>query len=78
MPGPRLIARLLGAPAFSWGGAMVAPRATKAHALLAYLARADAGVARRDLAELLWGPERVGSVHQALHTLRQAPGGERW
>lgn len=78
MERPRLIARLLGAPTFSWGGATVAPRATKALALLAYLARADNGVERRDLAELLWGPERVGSVHQALHTLRSAPGGEHW
>ena len=78
MSGPRLIARLLGAPAFSWGGARVAPRAVKALALLVYLARAEDGVSRRDLAELLWGLERVGSVHQALHTLRRAPGGERW
>ena len=78
MSGPRLIARLLGAPAFSWGGARVAPRAVKARALLAYLACADAGISRRDLAELLWEPGRVGSVHQALHTLRRAPGGERW
>ncbi len=78
MAGPRLIARLLGAPAFSWNGARIAPGAVKAFALLAYLARAEDGVARRDLAELLWGPGRVGSVHQALHTLRRAPGGEQW
>ena len=56
----------------------MAPRAVKALALLAYLARADDGISRRDLAELLWGAGRVGSVHQALHTLRGAPGGERW
>ena len=74
----RLVARLLGTPAFSYRGAPVAPRAVKALALLAYLARADHGAMRRDLAELLWGPERVGSVHQALHTLRRVPGGERW
>ena len=78
MAGTRLIARLLGAPAFSWRGALVEPRATKAVALLMYLARADSGVERRDLAELLWGPGRSGSVHQALHTLRAAPGGEHW
>jgi len=78
VPRPRLVARLLGAPTFSCGGVPVAPRAVKALALLAYLACAEAGVARRDLAELLWGPGRVGSVHQALHTLRGAPGGERW
>lgn len=78
MTRPRLVARLLGTPTFSCGAARVAPRAAKARALLVYLARAEAGVARRDLAELLWGPGRVGSVHQALHTLRRAPGGDRW
>ncbi len=78
MPRPRLVARLLGAPTFSWAGAPVAPRAVKAFALLAYLARAEDGVARRDLAELLWGPARSGSVHQALHTLRATPGGDQW
>ena len=78
MLGPRLVARLLGTPAFSWAGVPVAPRAVKALAVLAYLTRAEHGVARRDLAELLWAPGRVGSVHQALHTLRATPGGEQW
>ncbi|MEX2501668.1 MAG: hypothetical protein WD336_04775, partial [Trueperaceae bacterium] len=50
----------------------------KAVALLAYLARAEGGTTRPDLAELLWRPGRSGSVHQALHTLRTMPGGDLW
>lgn len=78
MSEPRLVARVLGVPAFAWRGRVVAPEALKARALLAYLAVTDGAVATADLAELLWRPGRVASVHQALHTLREQPGGDGW
>ena len=46
--------------------------------MLAYLVGRDRGAERRELAELLWAPGRTGSVHQAVHTMRACPGGDRW
>ena len=69
---------MLGAPTFAWRGRAVAPAALKAQALLTYLALSDRTIATAELAELLWRPDRVASVHQALHTLRALPGGEGW
>jgi DNA-binding SARP family transcriptional activator len=75
---PLLEARLIGVPELSWGDRIVQPGARKAHALLCYLAAEPAGATRDELAELLWGPGKLGSVRQALYELRKLPGADVW
>ena len=46
--------------------------------MLCYLATHSQGVSRDELAELLWSPEKLGSVRQALYELRKQPGSDAW
>ncbi len=74
----RLQARLFGPVAFVWAGEEVRPSSRKALAMLCYLATHSQGVSRDELAELLWSPEKLGSVRQALYELRKQPGSDVW
>lgn len=69
---------LLGTPSLRWAGEPVALPAPKNLALLCYLAAQREPRTRRELAELLWGPDKLESVRVALHTLRDLPGSELW
>ncbi len=73
-----LEAQLWGEVRFSHAGVAVEPTSHKAAALLAYLAVAQGAVQREELAALLWGPERLANVRQALYTLRSLPGADEW
>lgn len=73
-----LDAELLGSPRFRWKGEPLVVRSQKGRALLLCLALRPEGLTRLELAELLWQPDRLGSVRQALHELRKLPSAERW
>ena len=77
-PETALRARLLGTLTFCWGGAPVTPPSRKAAWLLALVVLRPDGVRRAELAEVLWPPDRLGSVRQALHVLRALPGADVW
>ena len=73
-----LEAQLWGEVRFSHAGVAVEPPSHKAAALLAYLVVAPAAVRREELAALLWSPDRLANVRQALYTLRSLPGADEW
>lgn len=74
----KLRARLMGETSFCFGDHPVRPGSRKGVALLAYLVLAGSGVRRAALAETLWAPGKLVSVHQALYQLRKLPGADSW
>ncbi len=75
---PELKARLLGGLSFSYGGVSFPGFSRKGTALLAYLVISGRTVSRDQLAALLWTPDRLASVRQALYELRRLPGADTW
>ena len=73
-----LQARLFGAAQLSWRGAPIELSSHKGWALLCLLAVRPEGVAREELARLLWGEGKYGNLRQALYQLRQLPGAQYW
>lgn len=73
-----LRARLLGELSFEFSGTPFPSFSRKGRALLAYLLISGKSVSRDELAALLWQPDRLASVRQALYELRHLPGAESW
>lgn len=69
---------LLGAPEILWQGQIVTAPPPKTFAMLCYLVLQPEGASRRELAELLWGPDKTGSVRVALTELRKLPNPDEW
>jgi DNA-binding SARP family transcriptional activator len=69
---------LLGAPRIAYQGKVINPPPPKTFAMLCYLALKPEGASRRELAELLWGPDKTGSVRVALTELRKLPEAGDW
>ncbi|WP_425145718.1 BTAD domain-containing putative transcriptional regulator [Deinococcus sp.] len=75
---PSLRVTLLGPPRFEWEGQTLPLAQLRQAALLSYLALHPGGVARSELAELLWGPGKLPNLRQALYKLRQLPQADHW
>lgn len=75
---PTLEARLLGRPRFTWDGIALRFPTQKSLALAAHLAVRREGVARTELAQLLWTTGSPANLRPELHRLRALPGAEAW
>lgn len=73
-----LHADLLGRPQLRWNRAPLTLAAVKPRALVYVLAVRREPVAKATLAELLWGPDRLGNLRSALYTLRKQAQAEAW
>lgn len=78
-PETGLEAHVLGVPRLEWHGRPLRSTGRKPLAVAYALAlRGERGVARDELAEILWGPGRRGNLRSALYQLRSSAAGAEW
>jgi len=70
--------RVLGRPSLTWNGRPLRVPGRKLPGLVYALAIRRDGMAKDELTELLWGPERRGSLRTALYRLRRASHAGEW